>query len=112
MELLVSGQEQPEASSGRDLELRELQETIVAMREALDLAEHEARERTQAAIAEATEEIGHLRTIVTALRTQLEERELAHAEALQAARQDAAGEIKDLQATIDALRSDLDAKQP
>ena len=110
MELLVSGQEQPEASSGRDLELRELQETIVAMREALDLAQHEARERTQAAVAEAAEEIGHLRTIVTALRGQLEEQELAHAEALQAARQDAAGEIKDLQATIAALRSDLEKK--
>ena len=82
------------------------------MRAALDLAQHDAQARTQAAIAEATEEIGHLRTIVTALRTQLEERELTHAEALQAARQDAAGEIKDLQGTIDALRSDLEAKQP
>ena len=53
MHLLLSEQEQPEASNGRDLELRELQETIVAMREALELAQHEAQERTQAAVAEA-----------------------------------------------------------
>ena len=89
---------------------RELEATVVAMREALERAQLEAQERLQAAVAQASAEAEQLKAAITTMRAELEAQHARHLEAMQEQRQAAADEVRQLQATIQALREDLEAK--
>ncbi len=94
----------------RDLRIRDLEATAIAMREALELAQREADDRLQAAGAQASAEAEQLKTAITALRQELEAQEQRHVEASQQQKQQAADEAGQLQATIRALRDELEEK--
>ena len=104
MLLTAAGQDRP---IGND---RELENAVVAMREALERAQLEAQERLQAAVAQASAEADQLRAAITTMREELEAQHARHLEAMQEQRQLAADEIRQLQATIQALREELEAK--
>ena len=92
-----------------DLRIRELEATVVAMREAFELAEREAHDRLQQALADAAAEADELKATIGSLREELEGQERGHVDALQQQRQAASEEAKGLQATIAALRDELEA---
>ena len=92
----------------RELRIRELEATTIAMRDALELAQREADDRLQAAAAQAAGEADQLRTMIAALRDELEAHEQRHGELLQRQKQAAADEVGQLQATIRALRDQLE----
>ncbi len=109
MLLTAAGQDRP-IGNDRELEIRELEAAVVAMREALERAQLEAQERLQAAVAQASAEADQLRAAITTMREELEAQHARHLEAMQEQRQLAADEIRQLQATIQALREELEAK--
>jgi hypothetical protein len=92
----------------RELRIRELESTTIAMRDALELAQREADDRLQAATAQAAGEAEQLRTMIAALREELEAQEQRHEERLQQQRQAAADEVGQLHATIRELRDQLE----
>ena len=94
----------------RDLRIRELEATAIALREALELAQLEADDRLQASGAQASAEADQLKTAIAALRHELEAQEQRHAETLQLQKQRAADEVAQLQATVRALRDQLEEK--
>jgi hypothetical protein len=93
----------------RDRQIRDLEATVLAMREALELARREADDRLQEAAARAAGEADQLKATIAALREELEVQAQRHAEELQRQRQQAADEARQLQATIQALRDELEA---
>ena len=107
----ASFEEDRPTENERDLRIRDLEATAIAMREALELAEREADDRLQAANAQASAEAEQLRMGITALRQELESQERRHVEALQQQKQQAADEVSQLQATIRALRDKLEEKR-
>lgn len=104
-----SGGKRPIAND-RDLAARDLEATVLAMREALELVQREAQDRLQATLAQAAAEAEQLRGMITALREELEEQRQRHLEAMQQQRQLAADEIRLLQATIQAMRDGQEAE--
>lgn len=105
---LPSYDEDRSIENERDLRIRELEATAVALREVLELAHRNADDRLQSAGAQASSEAEQLKTAITALRQELEDQEQRHAEALQQEKQRAADEVAQLQATIRALRDQLE----
>jgi ribosome recycling factor len=105
----AAGRDGP-TGSARDLELRALEAAVVAMREALERTELGAKDRVQAALAQAAAEAEQLKTVITNLRDELEVQHARHLEALQQQKQLAADEVRQLQATIQAMRDELEAK--
>ena len=105
---LASSEGDRQVENERDLRIRDLEATAVAMREALELARRDADDRLQAANAEASAEAEQLRTAIAALRQELEAQEQRHADLLQQQKQQAADEVVQLQATIRALRDELE----
>jgi hypothetical protein len=92
----------------RERHVRDLEAAVVAMREALELADRGADDRLQAAVAAAASEADQLKAMITTLREELEAQDQRHAEELQRQRQQAADEVRQLQATIQALRKELE----
>ena len=97
----------PPTGNNGDHQTRDLEATVVAMREALELAQREADDRLQAERAQASAEADQLRAMITELRQELEAQHQQHAEELQQQRQQAADEVRQLQATIQAIRDEL-----
>jgi predicted RNase H-like nuclease (RuvC/YqgF family) len=100
------------AGDDRDRDPRELEATVIAMRDALELAQREGDERLQAERAQAAAESEQLRTMIAELRRELETQDQRHAAALQEQRQLAAEEMRQLHATIRTMRGQLDGAQP
>jgi FtsZ-binding cell division protein ZapB len=92
----------------RELRIRDLEATAIAMRDALELAQREADERVQAGAAQASAEAEQLKAVVAALRQELEAQEQRHVEALQQEKQRVTDEVGQLQATVRALRDKLE----
>jgi len=105
----ASGGDRP-TENDRDLELRALEATVVAMRDALELAQREAQDRLQAALAQASAEGEQLKAMITTLREELEAQRQRHLEATQEQKQLAADEVRQLQAMIQEMRDELETK--
>jgi hypothetical protein len=97
-------------ANARDLEIRALEAAVVAMRETLERTELGAKDRLQAALAQAAAEAEQLKAVITTLRQELEVQHERHLEAVQEQRQLAADEARQLQATIQAMREELEAQ--
>jgi len=106
----ASSEEDRTTENGRDRQIRDLEATVVAMREALELAQREADDRVQAVAAQASAEAEQLKAMITALREELESQEQRHGEVLQQQKLEAADEARQLQATIQAIRGELEEK--
>ena len=91
-----------------ELELRQLQEAIVALREELEKVKFEEREHIQQAVAGTNEEIRQLRGSIVELRDQIELREAQHQEMLRAVELQNDREKADLHQTISLLRQKLE----
>jgi hypothetical protein len=92
------------------LGIRELEATVVAMRDALEQMEREGQERLQAALVDAAGETEQLHGAIAALRAELEAQQQRHGDELQEQRRHAADEVRQLQATIQAIRAELEAR--
>ena len=90
-----------------DLEVRQLKETIISLREELEKARFETGDQAQAAAAAAGEEMRQLRASIIELRDQLEFRESEHKEKLRQAELQHDRETAELRRTITALREKL-----
>ncbi len=91
-----------------DLEIRQLQETIVSLREELEKARFEEREHIQQAVVASNEEIRQLHESVVELREQLVMREAHFHEKLHALELEYHRERTELQQTITTLRETLE----
>jgi hypothetical protein len=80
--------------NGRDRQVRDLEAAVLAMREALELAQREADDRLQAATAQASAEADQLKEMIATLREELEAQAHRHAEALQEQKQQGADEVR------------------
>lgn len=97
-------------TTGSQPTVRELKETIVALREALE-AEAAGRQRAvQAAVRDAAEEIAQLKALAEEMREALEIEALDHADALALQDQAFRDERNQLIATVKALRARLEAE--
>jgi hypothetical protein len=90
------------------MQIRELEQAVAAMREALDLKEQEAFERSQRAVADAAAECAELKATVRALRERLESELREHTAAMQETERLYRGELQELQDTVQALRAQLE----
>ncbi len=90
---------------------RELEQTVAAMREALERNAQEGAERVQRALADSAAEIDQLKATIIALRDELESRETAHASAVQESERLRRDELRELQETIQALRAQLEERR-
>jgi hypothetical protein len=106
----ASSEEDRVAENERDRQVRDLEATMVAMRDALELARREADDRFQAAGAQASAEAEQRKAMSATLRLELEAQEQRHVEVVQQQKQQAAEEVGQLQATIRALREELEEK--
>jgi len=88
--------------------VRELEQAVGAMREALDRSDHDVAERVQRAAAGFAAEADQLKATIRALREELESRVQAHAAAVQESERLHREELRDLQETIQALRAQLE----
>ena len=93
-----------------DLEIRQLQETIVALRDELEKARFEEREHIQQAVAASNEEIRQLRGSIVELREQLVTREAQYSEKLHALELQQHRERAELQQTVAKLRENLEQR--
>jgi uncharacterized coiled-coil DUF342 family protein len=91
-----------------DLEIRQLQETIIHLREELETARFEERDHIQQAVAAANEEIRQLRACVVELREELVVHEAQYEEKLRVIELQHHRERAELQQTISALREVLE----
>ena len=107
----ASFEEKRPRENERDLRIRELEATVSAMRDALELARQELHDQVQAANAEASAVTDQLTATITALRQELQAQQQRHEEALQRQRHEATDEARQLQATIRALREELDKRR-
>lgn len=89
--------------------VRELMDTIVALREALETEAAERDRAVQAAVRDAAEEIAQLKALTEQMRTALDGEALDHADALARQDQRFRDENNQLMATVKALRSRLEA---
>ena len=64
----ASSEEDRTAENERDRQIRDLEATMVAMRDALELAQREAGDQLQAAGAQASAEADQLKAMITTLR--------------------------------------------
>jgi hypothetical protein len=85
----------------------DLEETVIAMRDALEHSQQNADDRVQAERALAAAEVDQLHAMITELRHELEAQQHRHADELQLQRRQATDEVRQLQATIKALRDEL-----
>jgi protein involved in polysaccharide export with SLBB domain len=88
--------------------VRELERTVAAMREALELGDRDAAERVQRAIADAAGETEQLKATIRALRDKLEAQRQEHAAAMQDAERLQRDGLRELQETIRSLRERLE----
>jgi CHAT domain-containing protein len=91
-----------------DLEIRQLKEAIVSLREELEKARFEEREHIQEAKAAANDEVRQLRASVVELRDKLDIREIEHAEKLREIELRCDHERAELHHTISMLRDKLE----
>ena len=94
--------------SNDDLEIRQLKETIVALREELERVRFEEREHIQQAVAGVNEEVRQLHASIVELRDQLELREGEHQEKLRDIVLHHDREKAELHQTISRLRASLE----
>jgi len=91
-------------------ELRELQRTLVAMRERLELQEATHQDAVQKAVATAQAELVQARNTIVALRDELEKERADADNKVNAARRQSNAEIMQLRKGTSALRDSLDLK--
>jgi predicted nucleic acid-binding Zn-ribbon protein len=99
------------ASTALDLaerEIRQLKDTISAMRQEMEAMTADSKAKVQQVAAEYRDETVQLKAAVQATRDQLEQMRQAHQRAVQQAVADANIEIGQLKGTIVALREKLD----
>ena len=92
----------------KDLEIKLLKDTILALREELEKAHHEKREEIQLAVADANAELRQLRASIVELREQLELREADHEQKVQNLKMQNQHELAELRKTVAALREKLE----
>jgi len=90
------------------LQVDQLQQTVLALRETLERNQIEAAAREQDSLANAEAEKVHLRATIEELRLQLEQREATHIAAQQQLKAEASEEIRQLQLTLVAMRQQLE----
>ena len=91
-----------------EAENRQLQETIAAMRDALQKQSAECEERVQRAVVSARDDISELQAAVQAMRDELELQRIHYEQRLQAAEREALDERTQLRQTIQILRDQLE----
>jgi phosphoglycolate phosphatase-like HAD superfamily hydrolase len=101
---------EPEALSLARLENRHLQETIKALRDALEHMQIDKEDSIQNAVASANHEIAQLKATITAQREAMERLQAAYEDTLQALERRSRDEVQHLQQTIVALRELLEAQ--
>lgn len=92
-------------------ELRELQRSMAAMRDRLELQAAQHQDDVQRAVAAAQAEIVQARQTIAALRDELEKAHAATDAQVNAARKDANAEIVQLRQGVAALRDELDMQE-
>jgi TATA-binding protein-associated factor Taf7 len=90
------------------MQVRDLEQTVAAMRDALELKEQDTAERVQRAVAGAASECAELKATVRALREQLESERADHTAKQQETERLLRGELRELQETVQALRARLE----
>lgn len=90
-----------------DREIRQLKDTIAAMRQEMEAMGAAANARVQQVAAEGRDETVQLQAAVQAMRDELERMRFEKQRDVQQAVADAAAEVEQLQATIRALREEL-----
>jgi hypothetical protein len=88
--------------------IRDLEQTVAAMRDALELKDREAAERTQRAVAGTAAENAELQATIRALRVELEAAHEARAAAVQELERLHRAELDELRETVQALRARLE----
>jgi chromosome segregation ATPase len=91
------------------VEVRQLRETVEALRASLEEHEATSAASVQSAVQRSTEEIAQLEALVQALRAQLEQADAVRLEQLADAERRFRDEREQLTATILALRTKLEA---
>ena len=109
-ELLMTPQAESEALSLARLENRQLQETVRALREALEHLQIDKETSVQSAMATANDEIAQLKATITAQREAMERLQTTYEENMQALERRTRDEVHQLQQTIVALRELLEAR--
>ena len=89
--------------------VRELTDTIVALREALEAEAADRDRAVQAAVRDAAEEVAQLRALAEEMRAALENEALDHADALARQDQGFRDERNQLIDTVKALRARLES---
>lgn len=100
----------PGAVDPADREIRDLKDTIAAMRQEMEEMSAAANARVQQTAAEYHGEIVQLKTTIQAMRDQLEQMRFEKQRDVQQAVADASAEIEQLRATIRAVREELEAR--
>ncbi len=93
---------------GLETENRHLKEMVGALRDEMEKMRIGEQERTQQALAAASEELGQLRKMIAALREEMERRAIEHEEKCRAIEQAARGESRQLHDMIRELRDELE----
>ena len=89
-------------------EIRQLRDTIVALREALEKQKIEHEEHVQSVLSNANDEIIQIKASVVALRDEMENLTIGHEEKMQEIAKDTHNEKKQLQQMIQTLRQQLE----
>ena len=109
-ESLIEPRAGPDESHLIRTENRQLQETIVALRDTLDRMQLEKEQGVQQAVAAANDEIVELKATVTALRDELERSRFTFEGAMQESERALREERNQLQQTIVALRKQIEER--
>jgi chromosome segregation ATPase len=104
----LAGYRQAVQETDQGLQIRDLEQTVAALRDALELADREAAERIQRAIADAAAETDQLKATIRALRDELEAQRQAQTAATQEAERLQRNGLRELEDTIRALRTQLE----
>ncbi len=100
----------PGAVDPVDREIRQLKDTISAMRQQMEEMAAAANARVQQAVADSRDETTQLKAAVQAMRDQLEQMRFEKQRDIQQAVADANAEIEQLKGTIRALREELEQR--
>jgi hypothetical protein len=106
----MNSREESTALSLARLENRHLQETIRALREALEHMQIDKENSVQNAVTTASQEIAQLKATITAQREAMERLQITYEEKIQALERRSRDEGQQLQQTIVALRELLEAQ--
>jgi chromosome segregation ATPase len=93
-----------------DREIRQLKDTVAAMRQEMEEMGADAKARIQQVAADYHDEAAQLKATVQAVREEMEQMRYEKQRAVQQAVADASAEIEQLKGTIRALREKLDTR--